>query len=377
MADLFEYLSWRADVPFSVDPFNEVDNLILSELAYADFSDIVPSDGTAIPLSIMCEMYFETHDRQLLKKESSFLAKAPLLMDGMLNGARFQNMSACFYVNNIVPERHSQMSAITFLLDDGTMFIAFRGTDNSLTGWREDFDLSYIAETHGQELAVKYLELVASRFSYPMRVGGHSKGGNFAVFSASFCESLIQERIITVYSNDGPDFREDVIKAEGYLRVLPKVLSIIPDTSVIGLLLSSLSDREVIRSTATGIMQHDGFTWSVNRNRFVPAELSDTGIFINRAIDSWIDKLDDNTRRSFTQTVFSIIEATEKDSFHEIAREKLKSLTKMIGSMQNIPKDKQTELLRLAGQLLQSGGQVLLEQLPNTLAKNKENKADS
>ena len=238
MADLFEYLSWRADVPFSVDPFNEVDNLILSELAYADFSDIVPSDGTVISLSTMCEMYFETHDRELLKKESSFLAKAPLLMDGMLNGARFQNMSACFYVNNIVPERHSQMSAITFLLDDGTMFIAFRGTDNSLTGWREDFDLSYIAETHGQELAVKYLELVASRFSYPMRVGGHSKGGNLAVYAAANAEEELRDRIVRVFSHDGPGFPEKVWKSAQYLSLLPKLEKTLPQSSIVGLLLA-------------------------------------------------------------------------------------------------------------------------------------------
>ena len=161
-------------------------------------------------------------------------------------------------------------------------------------------------------------------------------------------------------------------RSAGYLRILPKVTSIIPDTSIIGLLLSSLSKHHVVKSTASGIMQHDGFSWCINRNQFVPAELSETGKIMNRTLDSWISRLDDDTRRSFTDTVFTILEATGKETVSEISHEKMKSMEKMIGSMPFIPKEKQAELLRLAGQLLQIGGQAVLEQLPDALGGRKD-----
>ena len=372
MANMFDYLNWRGDVPFSADPFNEVDNLILANLAYTDLEGIVPPDGTAIPLSVVRDQFFKTHDKEALKRNPSFLAKPPLLMDDMLSGPRFRDITACCYINNVNVDKRFQISAVTFLLGDGTIYVAFRGTDNSLTGWKEDLDLSYITETPGQKLAVQYLEKVASLFPCPIRVGGHSKGGNFAVYASSFCEPLVQDRIINVYSNDGPGFLEDVTRSAGYLRILPKVTSIIPDTSVIGLLLSSLSIHRVVKSTATWIMQHDGFSWCINRNQFVSAELSEIGKFINQTLDSWISRLDDETRRSFTDTVFTVLEATGKDTVNEISREKIKSMEKMLGSMPFIPKEKQAELLRLAGQLLQIGGQTALEQLPDALGIRKE-----
>ena len=372
MANIFDYLNWRGDVPFPADPFNEVDNLILANLSYTDLEDIVPSDGTVIPLSVIRDLYFETHDKEALKKNPSFLAKPPLLMDEMLSGPRFRDLTACCYINNVNDDKRFQISAVTFLVGDGTIYVAFRGTDNSLTGWKEDFDLSYITETPGQKLAVQYLEKIASVLPYPIRVGGHSKGGNFAVYASSFCDPVVQDRIIIVYSDDGPGFLEDVTRSAGYLRILPKVTSIIPDTSIIGLLLSSLSKHHVVKSTASGIMQHDGFSWCINRNQFVPAELSETGKIMNRTLDSWISRLDDDTRRSFTDTVFTILEATGKDTVSEISHEKMKSMEKMIGSMPFIPKEKQAELLRLAGQLLQIGGQAVLEQLPDALGIRKD-----
>ena len=349
MANIFDYLNWRGDVPFPADPFNEVDNLILANLSYTDLEDIVPSDGTVIPLSVIRDLYFATHDKEALKKNPSFLAKPPLLMDEMLSGPRFRDLTACCYIDNVNDDKRFQISAVTFLVGDGTIYVAFRGTDNSLTGWKEDFDLSYITETPGQKLAVQYLEKIASVLPYPIRVGGHSKGGNFAVYASSFCDPVVQDRIINVYSDDGPGFLEDVTRSAGYLRILPKVTSIIPDTSIIGLLLSSLSKHHVVKSTASGIMQHDGFSWCVSRNQFVPA-----------------------TRRSFTDTVFTILEATGKETVSEISHEKMKSMEKMIGSMPFIPKEKQAELLRLAGQLLQIGGQAVLEQLPDALGIRKD-----
>ncbi len=364
MADLFEYLEWRGDVPLSIDPFNEVDNLVLAELAYTEFDRIVPEDGSTVPLSLASEAFFRVHTKEELLKNSSFTAKAPLLMEGMLSGSRFQDLQLFRYINRIDAEKSAQVSAICFLLSDGTVYVAFRGTDNSLVGWKEDFNLSYLSETAGQQTAVLYLNETAEKTSRPLRVGGHSKGGNFAVYAASFCSPSVQDRILTVYTNDGPGFREEVVRSDAYLRILPKIVSIIPDTSIIGLLLSGAAKHRVVRSAASGILQHDPLSWCVQRNRFVDAELSDMGKFLDRALDTWVDSMDDETRESFTDTVFSLFESTGLDTFQEISRQKWKSLESILGSVHSLPKDKQSELLRLAGQLLQSGRQAALQQKP-------------
>lgn len=372
MADLFEYLDWRADVPMSVDPFNEVDNLILAELAYTDFSGIVPSDGETVSLSAAYERFFQTHSKEGHLKETSFTAKAPLLMEKMLTGSRFQNIRLSMYIDFIDEEKTAQISAVTFLLDDETAYVAFRGTDSTVVGWKEDFELGCLKETTGQQRAVIYLEETASVFSLPLRVGGHSKGGNFAVFASSFCCRPIQDRIIFVYSNDGPGFRREIMDMDGYLRILSRIVSIIPDTSMIGLLLFSRANHRVVRSSAFGILQHDGFSWSVRRNRFERTELSDLGKLFDQTLDSWMDGMDDETRKSFTDTVFSVIESTGMDTFHEMSGKKWKAAEAMITSLISIPKEKQSELLHLAGQLVQSGSHAALEKLPESLHRKNQ-----
>ncbi|MBQ9664215.1 MAG: DUF2974 domain-containing protein [Oscillospiraceae bacterium] len=367
--NIFGYLDWRADVPFSAVPFNDVDNLILSELAYTDFGGIVPETGESIPLSGAHDLFFASHSAEELRASSSFLAKSPLLMEGMLSGARFADTRLCRYINEVDADRSAQISAVTFLLDDGSAYVAFRGTDNSLTGWKEDFNLGYLSETAGQKRAVEYLNQTASLVSRPLRVGGHSKGGNFAVYATACCN--VRDRILSVYSNDGPGFREEVLLTEGYRAILPKVIHIIPDTSVIGLLLSSAAERRVVKSSAAGIMQHDGFSWETDRSGFVEAELSELGKLIDRTLDTWIAGMDDETRMSLTETLFTAFESTGKSTFHEIGSQKLKSTEAILSTMVALPKEKQSEFIRLAGQLVQSGGQAALSKLPEMIHGRK------
>ena len=369
MAVLQEYLDWRADVPFSAAPFNDVDNLILATLAYTDFDGIVPSGRESVSLDLIYRSFYQTHCRENIPDHGPQIEKAPLLMDGMLSGVRFGSLEACRYINEIDSDKSAQISAVTFLLEDGTAYVAFRGTDSTLVGWKEDFNLSYLSETAGQQRAVQYLEETAAEISRPLRVGGHSKGGNFAVYASAFCS--VQDRILSVYSNDGPGFRAEIVQSDAYRRILPKLVSIIPDTSIIGLLLKSDADQKVVRSSASGIQQHDPFTWCVCRDSFERAELSEAGKIIDKAMDTWVEGMDDETRRSFTETVFSLFESTGAETFQEIGRNKARNAEVILSHLFSLAKDKQKELLMLAGQLIQSGGQAAVSQLPDLFLGNK------
>ena len=205
MANILDYLTWRGDLRFHERPFNEVDNLIFSELAYADWGGIVPEDGTRVPLAEACQHYVNDG------RDQSYLANDPRpLAEALLQSERFRDVEMSRYVSKTDTEQQLQFAAVTFHLEDGSLYVAFRGTDNSIVGWREDFNMSFLSHTPGQAEAAAYLDRAAAENDGPILVGGHSKGGNFAVYAAAFCESTPPERIRRVYSNDGPGFNRAV-----------------------------------------------------------------------------------------------------------------------------------------------------------------------
>lgn len=369
MANIFDYLEWRCDVPFSFDPFHEVDNLVLAELVYSDFKGVLSMDGTEVPLQDACKAFFQRHTHEEILKDKSFTAKAPLLMEKMLCGARYKDIKLCWYLDETESSREVQLAAVTFLLPDQSAYVAFRGTDATLVGWKEDFNFSFLPETEGQRRAIQYLNRVGGQIQGSLRVGGHSKGGNLAVYAAAFCHPAIQDRILAVYSNDGPGFQQEMLRSEGYQRILPKAVSIIPDTSIIGLLLSSSANQRVVKSSQIGIFQHDGFSWEVSRNHFLSAELSEISRLIEKSLSDWLSQMSEKDRRSFTEIIFSLIESTGAESFNEISQQKLKSAEAILTAMRKMPKEKQQEILSFLQQLGLSGGKALAAHLSSKIWK--------
>lgn len=359
MATIFDYLNWRGDISFNEDPFNEVDNLILAELTYTQFDGLTGEGGDPVTIEEVREGFFSTHDRTEIKIDDNPIVRAPLLMDGMVSGQRFAGTELSYYVNMIDTEKDLQMAAVTYKLNDGSYYIAFRGTDNTIVGWKEDFTMSYLPETEGQRRAVEYLNKVGPGCRGSIRVGGHSKGGNFAIYASAFCSSEIRDKIETVYSNDGPGFRNEIMNKKEYIAVLPKVISIVPDTSVVGMLLTSKAEHLIVDSSERGFAQHDGMSWQVMRNRFVPAGPSDLGLFIRNTQTDWLSKLSDELRESFVDTLFSLLEATGMGTFEAMSDSKLKSAESIISAMQELPKKKQKELLQIIKELISSGGKTV------------------
>ena len=360
MGNLFDYLEWRGDIPFSVDPFNEVDNLILTQLVYTSFEGL-SGDSYMVPLKEVQDAFFAVHTEQELMESKRFTAPAPLLMKQMTQGARFRDTTVSWYQTVFDKEAAVQFAAVTFHLPDGTAYVAYRGTDNTLVGWREDFDMSFLDATEGQKLAVDYLNEVGSRLPGLLMVGGHSKGGNLAVYAGALCGDDVRGRILTVYSNDGPGFREEFLASEGFGRILQRILSILPASSLFGRLLDNRCKHHIIKSTAEGMAQHNGFTWSVIRNRFEEAEESRSSIVIEQMMGTWLDGMEDETRQSITEVIFSLLEATGKDTMEEIGSQKWRSIAAMLSSLKDLKKEQRRELLHQAGQLIKSGTQALTD----------------
>jgi hypothetical protein len=364
LANIFDYLDWRGDIPFSVDPFNEVDNLILSEIAYADLDGVVPAPGHgSISAKRAAAKYFCFHTEEEVMARNTYTKTAPMLLRKAAATVRFRDLRLSSYIN-IRDEHYTlQLSAVLFIVGDGSVYGAFRGTDDSLTGWKEDFNLSYSRETPGQAGAVMWVnrnlgvEELPDVPDYPkggIRLGGHSKGGNFAVYAAAFCDPSIQENIINIYSNDGPGFVEVLTESEEYRMVLSRILKIIPEDDMIGLCMTSGDIREkIIRSTNRGAEQHDALSWQVLGNHFVEVEQrSNRSMMFDQTLRTWLNGIPGEERKKFIDTLFSVMAADGKTRLSEVTDDRLAALTAGMKVLSTYPKEQQKQfwdiLLKLA-----------------------------
>ena len=362
--ELMDYLEWRNDVSFRAAPFNEIDNVLLSYLAYADFGELLQEEKRRVSIETCLKRFCKKHDLANVRESKLFIERAPLLLEDMVRGARFRGTKVVHFREVFDKEKVQQFAALVFLLPDGTRYVSFRGTDLSITGWKEDFLMSFTAETEGAKEAVSYLNGVAACVEGDLILGGHSKGGNFAMFAAVFAEDAVKERILKVYNNDGPGFREEIVRSVAYRELLPKITNIVPQTSIIGRLLSNEAAHTVVKSTAAGIFQHDVTTWEVTKDKFVRAEPDAFSDFVEKSLGTWLETMDDEARKSLVETVFSMIEMTEAETFVEFGENLFKNTGLIIKGFGKLPKEKRSELTAALGGLAEAGRATVLDKIP-------------
>ena len=313
MAGIFDYLKWRGDLSFSQDPPNEVDALIFSGLSYLRFG---PELGeNPVDLKTAAEFFFARDDyetRCRVQKDQDLLAVAA-------STERFGKCKICQYRDQLIPEQETQFAAMTFLLDDGSMFLAFRGTDNSLVGWKEDFNMTFQQTIPAQRLALQYAREVALEYPCPMHLGGHSKGGNLAVFAAARSSPMVQQRILRVYNHDGPGFTKYLMGDPGYLAMVPRIRTDIPQSSVIGMLLEHEEPYTVIRSKSVGLLQHDLYTWDVLGNAFLPVEeITEGSQFVDATIKTWFADMTPEERGQLVDVMYALLGSGGAENVYDL-----------------------------------------------------------
>lgn len=362
MANILDYLDWRGDLPFSASPFNAVDALILAELSYIPLDGIVPADRSKQITVAAAAAAFdpETADQ---KQISFCYEQDQTLLQKLAESVRFREIGLSGYVSHTDAAVDAQFSAITCILPDNVRLIAFRGTDGSIAGWKEDFNLSYMAETPGQRAAANYVNEAEGEGT--LWLCGHSKGGNFAVYAAVFCDAEKRAQISRIYDFDGPGFRDEIAASPEYAAVIPKIISIIPQSSLVGQLLTSNTDHRIVKSKAVGVAQHFAYAWEIMRNDFVYAEeLSRTGLFINRTMTGWLRDLDDASRQALTEAVFDVIQSSESETFHEMQKHKLKSTAAILKAMRKLEPEQQQVLKQAIAQLAAQSKEALFPEKP-------------
>jgi hypothetical protein len=350
MQNIFDYLEWRGDLSFDCDSFNEVDNLIFSILAYLEFDGIVPREAGTDSISLLkaAEGFEKSMDKSFANNHNPFLKQIPKLLSKAAKTKRYGNIQLSGYENQVDYEQHKQFSALVFSINSEQHFIAFRGTDDTLIGWQEDLQMSFMDEVQAQKQSVIYMNRVFSNFAGDFYLGGHSKGGNLAVYAITSATGNVQDRIIGIYNNDGPGFQKNIIQSEGYQNILGKIRTLMPKSSVVGMMLERGEEYKVVRSCKTGIMQHDAFSWEVKGTNFVyEKRLTKKSSNLNNTVRECINKLSIEERSQFVDALFGIIESTGAKTVGELSKEKLVAAYTMIKTYKNMDTLAQSHLKKI------------------------------
>lgn len=327
MATIFDYLDWRGDISFSELGLNEVDSLILSAISYIDFKDIISDthDGRQIQFLTAARQYLRVH-----KGESAYVGAIipPTIVTLLAKAAktkRFGNIRITGYVNHVDTASQVQFSAMTFLLGNGTSFLAYRGTDDTLVGWKENFNMSFMNPVPAQIEAVKYLGRAASVIEGDLFLGGHSKGGNLAVYASVKCDDAIKKRIVRTYNHDGPGFTAEFIAGEDYLSIRDRISTFVPESSVVGMLLEHEETHQVVKSSQTGLLQHDPSSWEILGGKFIYLDsVSDESRKIDETVKRWLREMDAKQREEFVDAVYETLISTNATTLTDINTDKFK-----------------------------------------------------
>ena len=310
MKSIIDYIKKYGEYSIDDMPFNEVDSLILCQLSYLKYDGMVPPLHGKEPFVTLPEI-FEMDEYDNLFEDRRFEENNRKLFEAAAQSTRFSSMLLGNYVSMTDTSWELQFSAMTFTFENGTFYLAYRGTDETIIGWKEDCNMALITPVPAQEKAMQYLNLIAEISSGNFYIGGHSKGGNLAVYAASTCLPLISERIITIYNHDGPGFKKGTVtESEGFKMISGKIKKYMPHSSIIGMLMESDEPTEIIECKSFGILQHDPFNWIVDGNSFVRVDGLYKHVSLqDETVNQWINEMTDEERKIFVDELYNVITA--------------------------------------------------------------------
>nr|WP_317379401.1 Mbeg1-like protein [uncultured Faecalimonas sp.] len=367
--NVFDYIEWRGDLSFQQSAFNEIDGLILSIFAYLDFSfigsEIVFFRDAVRKINVM-------PDEQKLNGPGIIMENVVSLANAAANSERYSNMGVYKFVDITDEELEIQFAAVTFLLPDTTVFISFRGTDNTLVGWKEDLNMCFIDGIPSQIEAAKYVEAIAQEIDMPLRLGGHSKGGNLSIWASAHLDSKHKQRIINIYSNDAPGFNENFLKASFYLEIREKICSFVPESSIVGVLMEHDS-YTIIRSSSPSLLQHNPFSWLVSGKCFVYDDSRTlSGKQFEKIINSWIKAMSVEEREELIENIYDIVTSSDARTLEDFDKTKIKSIISMSRTFREMGLRKQAQLVFSLSKILFNSDILLNNNLKNLLLETSD-----
>ncbi|MBR1377165.1 MAG: DUF2974 domain-containing protein [Bacilli bacterium] len=307
--NIFDYVK-KYDYTFEEKPFNEVDNLIFSTLIYIDYRDII---NGVMTLENISKKYLSVTNINKKNKEIFAVKNAKKLLELIPDSKRFKDVLVYNYVYE--SDEKSQFGALTYGFND-TLYVAYEGTDDLISGWEEDFEMAYNFPVVAHKKAIKYLK----RYTFTNKklyVGGHSKGGNLALVAGMCSNFILRKKIINIYSNDGQGLRLSEIESNKYKRIKSKLIHFIPQNSIVGLLFRHDTDV-VVKAKAPTIVSHIPSSWVVKEDSFERSELVKSSSIFDKGMIEWLNCYDYSKREKFITEVFDILRENEITSLLQI-----------------------------------------------------------
>ncbi len=351
MADFFEYLDWRGDITIDEIPLTPIDMLLLSQITYCNLDDLVSTSFSELKtLNQLAKDFKAAPDYEQRKNTGVLINKrtSELLIKAG-KSKRFKNIKICGYESIFSEEKSEQFAALTFIAGDKNI-ISYRGTDDTIVGWREDFNLAFMDEIPAQKDALIYLKKASEAGAGNITLIGHSKGGNLALNTGVKCDLEIQKRISAIYNFDGPGFEKSFYESEKYKNIEKKVYSYYPQFSVVGMIFEHPEKYKILKSTGFAIMEHDAVTWQLMGRDFTTVKDFDEASKVFRlAFNSWLAKLSKSDCEKFVNALFDVLTAPGVKTLDEINKNPIPASAKMLSAFTAMDKETKKEVKRIIG----------------------------
>ena len=350
MGIIFDYIDQVAYDSIYDTPFNELDMLMLTEITYLPFDQIVSEQMSP---DCSCRL-FEAAEKVPQDLSMLVTKNRRKLLEKVASSTRFKNIKLMGYVNDIDPDVQKQFAAMIFKIKPDRYVLTFRGTDDSIIGWKEDFHMTYMDQVPAQKTAVNYLRKAMDALPGQFILTGHSKGGNLASYAASQIEPEYQERIQIIYSYDAPGLNHSVITSQGYQTISDKIKRYIPQGSIVGMMLETPKQAQIVKSTAIGgLAQHDTFSWQISDQTFVLLDnLNPDSLQVDKTLKNWVDSVSDEELKDFFDLFFGLILDAGISSINDLT--KLENFNKILAVFENANAltDEEREMLTRLAKLL-------------------------
>ncbi len=344
-------MDWKAflkkygDKSFAELPLTDCDIVIFTYLSYIQLDGIVYNNEEKKELKEVAREFFRSH----FKKTHNIIAVqgAIDMLKEIANYPRYESL----YLYNYVYEHNNddqQFGAIFIDYDDNRTFISFKGTDDLISGWKEDAELAYIFPVIAQAKAVKYVNKKISLFSKREYIlGGHSKGGNLAEIAGMYMKKSRFKKVTKIYSLDGPGLKENEFFSNRYKRIDKIFELIVPECSLVGMLLKQKTTKTVVKSKGFGFISHNALTWLYDDKSFKIGKLSDLSQTLDRAIDDWLDQYSLKEREQFVNDLFSVMERAGVESLLDIKENVFSTIKRILQESSKLSPDHRERIMSL------------------------------
>ena len=352
MANVMDYIKKYGDISFCNMPFGEADNVALCGMYYMPFDKVVSDsfDDEPVDYKTASDEIFELRGRKHTPVGLVLLKNISEQMVLMSKYKRFQEMKVVAAVRVYEKAPAVQFEAATFLLPDGKIVVLFKGTDDTLTGWKEDFDILTKKGIPSNRLSIEYLEKAAKNFDGNIIVCGHSKGGFIAQYAALYSSKEVRDRIEVVYNDDGPGFWDySYLESETYAEMLPKYRHFVPQSSFIGMMLAHDNDYEIIKSNQIlGPLQHDLNSWQFSGKKLVRAEeLTDMGKMNDGVLRDLVGGLDDESEKVLDTVLDKVLSGVNQTGLLDVKKNFVPALKGGVEAWRSLDRDTQKKFLKI------------------------------